>query len=137
VIHDARAGVDTKITPPDAKTVGVIQPTVVLLGAHHLRFYARSRTRAARIAIADSLDDGKTWTQARYIDLPNPNSGIDAVRLKDGRVVLIFNNSYNKRSPLNLAVSADGEYFNVFKRWTKALDSTRIPRLCKPRMATC
>ena len=42
-------------------------------------------------------------------------SGIDAVRLKDGRIVLIFNNSYNKRTPLNLAVSKDGEHFTVFK----------------------
>jgi predicted neuraminidase len=29
--------------------------------------------------------------------------------------VLIFNNSYNRRTPLNLAVSADGEHFQVFK----------------------
>jgi len=30
-------------------------------------------------------------------------------------VVLIFNNSYNKRTPLNLAVSRDGERFKVFR----------------------
>ena len=30
-------------------------------------------------------------------------------------MVLIFNNSYNRRSPLNLAVSNDGEHFKVFK----------------------
>jgi predicted neuraminidase len=95
--------------------VGIIQPAVVWLGGNHLRFYARGHTKAARIAVADSTDDGKTWTQARFIDLPNPNSGIDAVRLKDGRIVLIFNNSYNTRTPLNLAVSSDGEHFNVFK----------------------
>ena len=65
---------------------GIIQPAVVWMGGHHLRFYARGHTKAARIAIADSMDDGRTWTQARLIALPNPNSGIDAVRLKDGRV---------------------------------------------------
>lgn len=107
--------VHTKLYPPAKATVGIIQPTVVSLGRHHLRFYARSHTRSARIAVADSMDDGKTWTQARFIDLPNPNSGIDAVRLRDGRIVLIFNNSYNKRTPLNLAVSGDGEHFRVFK----------------------
>lgn len=105
----------TKLYPPSKTTVGIIQPAVVSLGAHRLRFYARGHTRAARIAIADSSDDGKTWTQARLIDLPNPNSGIDAVRLADGRIVLIFNNSYNRRTPLNLAVSSDGEHFRVFK----------------------
>jgi len=112
---DGDEGVHTKLYPPSKTTVGIIQPAVVWLGGHHLRFYARGHTQAARIAIADSMDDGKTWTQARLIDLPNPNSGIDAVRLKDGRIVLIFNDSYNTRTPLNLAVSKDGEHFTVFK----------------------
>ncbi|HEV2486436.1 MAG TPA: sialidase family protein [Terracidiphilus sp.] len=101
--------------PPRMITVGIIQPSVVWLGGHHLRFYARSQTRSALIAVADSQDDGKTWTQAHFIALPNPNSGIDAVRLKDGRVVLAFNNSFDKRTPLNLAVSVDGEHFRIFK----------------------
>lgn len=114
-IWDAREGVSTKVYPPSPTTVGIIQPSVVWMGEHHLRFYARSRTKSARIAVADSMDDGKTWTQAHFIDLPNPNSGIDAVRLKDGRIVLIFNNSYNKRTPLNLAVSEDGEHFHIVR----------------------
>ncbi len=101
--------------PPRDKTIGIIQPSVVWLGGHHLRFYARSQTRSALIAIADSTDDGKTWTQARFIALPNPNSGIDAVRLKDGRVVLVFNNSFEGRTPLDLAVSADAEHFRIFR----------------------
>jgi predicted neuraminidase len=108
-------GVHTKLYPPAKTTIGIIQPSVVLLGGRHLRFYARSHTRAARIAVADSMDDGVTWTQARFLDLPNPNSGIDAVRLRDGRIVLAFNNSYDARTPLNLAVSRDGEHFTVFK----------------------
>ncbi len=109
------AGPHTKLYPPAKTTIGIIQPTVVSLGGRHLRFYARSHTRAARIAVADSMDDGITWTQARFIDLPNPNSGIDAVRLRDGRIVLAFNNSYDARTPLNLAVSRDGEHFTVVK----------------------
>lgn len=108
-------GVYTKLYAPANTTIGIIQPTVVWLGGHHLRFYARSHTRAARIAVADSMDDGVTWTQAHFLDLPNPNSGIDAVRLRDGRIVLVFNNSYNARTPLNLAVSRDGEHFTLFK----------------------
>jgi predicted neuraminidase len=101
--------------PPRMISVGIIQPSVVWLGGHHLRFYARSQTRSALIAVADSMDDGRSWTQAHFIGLPNPNSGIDAVRLKDGRVVLAFNDSFDQRTPLNLAVSADGEHFRIFK----------------------
>jgi len=96
------------------QTDGIIQPSVVSLGKKHLRLYARSTARIGKIAIADSFDDGKTWTQARPIDVLNPNSGIDAITLRDGRVVLIYNNTSSGRTPLNLAVSKDGEKFNRF-----------------------
>lgn len=95
-------------------TNGIIQPSVVSLGGKHLRLYARSTAKTARVSVADSFDNGITWTQARPIDVPNPNSGIDAVALKDGRVVLIYNNTTSGRTPLNLAVSADGEHFKMF-----------------------
>jgi predicted neuraminidase len=93
---------------------GIIQPSVVQLAPHHLRLYARSRTLAAKIVVADSIDDGVTWSATHFIDLPNNNSGLDAVALKDGRVIMIFNDTPRGRSPLNLAVSKDGEHFRVF-----------------------
>jgi predicted neuraminidase len=96
------------------KYVGIIQPSVVSLGGHHLRLYARSQTVASKIVVSDSTDDGMSWSAGRFIDLPNNNSGIDAVALKDGRVVLVFNNTTKGRTPLNLAVSRDGEHFRVF-----------------------
>jgi predicted neuraminidase len=97
------------------KTGGIIQPTIVQLDSRHLRFYARSKSRAERIAASDSFDAGLTWTVPHFIDLPNPNAGIDAVRLRDGRIVLAFNNSNQQRTPLSLAVSTDAEHFRVFK----------------------
>jgi predicted neuraminidase len=97
------------------ETFGIIQPSVVSLGGKHLRFYARSTANIGRIAVADSFDNGATWTGVRLLDLPNPNSGIDAVALKDGRVVLVFNNTTSGRTPLNLAVSNDGEHFTDFE----------------------
>ena len=93
---------------------GIIQPTIVPLGKNHLRLYARSTSDIGRICTADSFDNGVTWTQARPSDLPNPNSGIDAVALRDGRIVLIYNNTTAGRTPLNLAVSTDGEHFKIF-----------------------
>jgi len=93
---------------------GIIQPSVVWLGETHLRLYARSTEVIGRVVVSDSYDEGLTWTEARPIDVPNPNSGIDAVALKDHRVVLIYNNTTKGRSPLNLAVSNDGEHFKMF-----------------------
>jgi predicted neuraminidase len=93
---------------------GIIQPSIVSLGEKHLRLYARSSSHIARICIADSMDDGATWSQARPIVLPNPNSGIDAISLPNSEIVLILNNSSRPRTPLNLAVSKDGEHFRLF-----------------------
>jgi predicted neuraminidase len=97
-----------------AFTEGIIQPSVVSLGGKRLRLYARSTAKMGKICVADSTDGGKTWTQARPIALPNPNSGLDAVQLKDGRIVIIYNHTSSGRTPLNLAVSRDGENFKMF-----------------------
>ncbi len=101
-------------SPEWSVTDGIIQPSVISMGGNWLRFYARSTALTGRIAVADSSDGGVTWTQARPLGLPNPNSGIDAVALNDGRVVMIYNHTEQGRSPLNLAVSRDGENFNMF-----------------------
>lgn len=110
-------------------TQGIIQPSVVQLGGSHLRLYARSTLKTARVVIADSMDYGKTWTQGRPIDVPNPNSGIDALALPDGRVVLIYNNTTTGRTPLNLAVSTDGEHFRMFKTLEDAPGEYSYPAL--------
>jgi predicted neuraminidase len=96
-------------------TRGLIQPSVISLGGKKLRMYARSTQNIGRVCVADSADAGVTWSQARPLDIPNPNSGIDAVALRDGRVVLVYNNTAKGRSPLNLAVSRDAEKFTMFR----------------------
>ena len=58
---------------PDGKDIdGIIQPSVISLGRNHLRFYARSTAKTARVCVADSYDDGVTWTQARPLDDTKP-----------------------------------------------------------------
>ena len=65
---------------------------------------------------AFSSDQGKTWSNLKATSLPNPNSGTDAVTLKDGRQVLVYNHVTKEsrewggsRSPLNVAISDDGQ----------------------------
>jgi predicted neuraminidase len=60
-----------------------------------------------------SQDGGRTWSPMSLTNLPNPNSGIDAVTLKDGRQLLVFNNTKKGRSPLNVATSQDGKQWDV------------------------
>jgi len=101
--------------PPPTQTYGIIQPSVVRLKDGTLRLYARSTEQIAKICVADSTDGGLHWSPVHTLELPNPNSGIDAVALRDGRVVLVFNNTTKGRTPLNLAVSTDGEHFRIFQ----------------------
>lgn len=96
------------------KPYGIIQPSVVALGGTRLRLYARSTGQIGKICISDSMDNGLSWTPARSIDIPNSNSGLDAVALRDGRIVLVYNDTAAGRSPLNLAISQDGEHFRMF-----------------------
>ncbi len=93
---------------------GIIQPSLVDMGGGHIRLYARSTSDIGRICRADSTDNGLTWGPVRTTELPNPNSGIDVVRLHDGRLVMVYNNTTSGRTPLNLAVSADGESWRNF-----------------------
>ena len=99
------------IVPPDG---GIIQPSVVQVSGKHLRFYARS-DKAARVCVSDSLDEGLTWSPARPTDLPNPNSGIDVVHMKDGRYAMVYNHTPRGRTPLNVAVSDDGEHWTPWR----------------------
>ena len=83
-----------------------IQPTILVHPNHKLQ--ALARTRQYKICQAWSDDLGRSWTKMTATSLPNPNSGIDAVTLKDGRHVLIYNNTSTGRSPLNVATSTNG-----------------------------
>jgi predicted neuraminidase len=104
------------VVPPAG---GIIQPVIVPMEGKHLRFFARSNM--GRICVSDSYDEGITWSPAKPTDLPNPSAGIDVVRLKDGRFVMIYNHTERGRTPLNLAVSGDGE------KWTRFYDLEKDP----------
>jgi predicted neuraminidase len=85
---------------------GLIQPTLVELAPERLRAFMRSRQ--GNIYVADSSDGGRTWSPARPTPLPNPDAGIDSVRLADGRILIVYNDSKRQRTPLSVAISSDG-----------------------------
>lgn len=91
----------------DGKAIGAIQPCI--LNRRGDRLVALGRSREGRIWRSSSDDGGRTWSALSLTDLPNPNSGIDAVTLADGRHVLVYNHTTSARTPLNVAVSEDAE----------------------------
>jgi len=101
-------------TPPlnRAEEWGAIQPTLLPHSDTDLQILCRSRQGV--ILESWSSDAGKTWKALTKTELPNPSSGIDAVRLRDGRFALIYNHTTQGRHLLNLAVSHDG------RKWSAA-----------------
>jgi predicted neuraminidase len=89
-----------------------IQPT--FLTHAHGRIQALCRTREGVIATSISSDEGLTWSPMQATHLPNPNSGIAAVTLQEGRHLLVYNplgsgeSGWGERGVLSLAISDDG-----------------------------
>lgn len=86
---------------------GIIQPTLWQTDTGEVRMLVRSTGRIGAVCEAVSEDGGRTWSPARATDLPNPSSGVDAVKLADGRVALIYNHLRSGRNPIHLALSDD------------------------------
>ena len=101
------------VPAPTRYELDAIQPTI--LSHADGRLQAIGRTRAQRMFETWSSDGGASWSPVMSLFLPNPNAGIDAVTLRDGRQLVVYNHSWQSRTPLNVAVSRDGE------RWDAAL----------------
>lgn len=96
------------------KKFRAIQPAVLFYPGDKLQILCR--TREGCIAESWSDDTGKTWTPLSATLLPNPNSGIDAVTLKNGLQLIVYNptttspgGSGGQRTPLSVAISSDGK----------------------------
>jgi len=100
-------GLTWERTPPlNEKEIQAIQPSILLHSSGKLQMVCRSKGK--RILTAWSEDNGRTWSKLISSGLPNPNSGIDAVTLKDGLQVIVYNHLPSGRNVLNVAVSKDG-----------------------------
>ncbi|MDR0902636.1 MAG: exo-alpha-sialidase [Opitutaceae bacterium] len=104
------------IGPVNDGSIDAIQPSILLHPGNRLQ--ALGRTAQGRIFEIWSDDGGRTWGEMTLTGLPNPNSGTDAVTLKDGRHLLVYNHTTQRpggkngpRSPLNVAISADGKHW--------------------------
>jgi predicted neuraminidase len=86
---------------------GVIQPTLWEHDPGRVKMLMRSTERVGYVCASASDDYGRTWSPAERVPIPNPNSGLDAVRLADGRILLACNPVREGRTPLSVLVSED------------------------------
>jgi predicted neuraminidase len=121
VVHMERARLGARGAPSewsktgplnDAKVFEAIQPTILVHSPARLQILCRSRQRV--VTEAWSEDAGRTWSAMAATALPNPSAGIDALRLADGRFLLVYNPTPSGRSRLEVASSRDG------KSWRRA-----------------
>ena len=97
--------------------IDCIQPSILKLKDGRLQVLMR--TRNGKIGTSFSSDNGDTWSNVTLLDVPNNQSGTDAVTLQDGRHVLIYNNfgtlagtKKGVRTPLSIAISSDGTHWH-------------------------
>mmetsp|Transcript_14876 Transcript_14876/g.41819 ORF Transcript_14876/g.41819 Transcript_14876/m.41819 type:complete len:463 (-) Transcript_14876:67-1455(-) len=91
----------------------LIQPAVFFTEQAGLGMLLRPHNTG--MVAASYSTDGVHWSPARNTTLPNPNAGLDAVGLKDGRVLAVYNPvprgmNGTGRHELAVAMSADGGF---------------------------
>jgi predicted neuraminidase len=99
-------------TAPIRSANGNIQPAVVQLDRDKLIAYCRrggdyDPKTVGYIVRAESHDNGHTWSEGKDSQFPNPNAAVELIKLWSGRLLLIFNDSMSRRTPLTAAVSSD------------------------------
>jgi predicted neuraminidase len=93
--------------------LGNIQPSVVQLDDKHLIAFCRrgggyGPQSDGFIVKTESTDGGYHWSVGKDTAFPNPNAAVDLIKLKNGHLVLIYNdNNKGERNPLTMRVSSD------------------------------
>jgi predicted neuraminidase len=101
--------------------LGNIQPAVVQVTDDYLVCYCRRggdyepRTDGYLVR-AESHDGGRTWSEGKDSQFPNPNAAADFIKLRNGHLMLVYNDSMNDRTPLTAAISTDNDKTYPYKR---------------------
>jgi predicted neuraminidase len=98
---------------------GNIQPSVLRRDDGTLVAYMRENGPRDRIRVAESGDGGLTWGPVGETSLPNPGSGLDALRLHNGHWLIVYNDTVEGRASLAVSISDDeGQSW----KWTRHLE---------------
>ncbi len=96
-------------TQPIRSQRGNIQPAVVQLSDRDLVAYCRrggdyKPETKGYIVRSESHDGGLTWSEGKDSQFPNPNAAVDFLKLNSGRLLLVYNDSMTRRTPLTVAL---------------------------------
>lgn len=89
-------------------SLGGVQPSLVRRRDGTIAAFMRDNgPPPQRVIVAESNDDGLTWTVGRDSDIPNPGSSVEVVALRDGSWVMANNDTESGRARLSVWRSTD------------------------------
>jgi predicted neuraminidase len=89
-------------------SLGGVQPSLVRRRDGTIVAFMRDNgPPPQRVIMAESNDDGLTWTMGRDADIPNPGSSVEVIALGDGSWVMANNDTESGRARLSIWVSDD------------------------------
>jgi len=101
---------------------GVTQPTLVEFSDGHISAFFRNGGSEHRIKRSESTDGGMTWSPLTTTDLLHPGAGIEAILLRNGHLLMIYNDK--EESPRDrLAVSISTDRGKTWE-WTRHIENT-------------
>ena len=102
---------------------GLTQPTLVEFPDGKLSAFFRNSDPRRRIKRSDSRDGGITWSEVTLTTLPHLGAGIEALRLRNGHLVMVFNDKEkDPRDRLAVSISTDDG-----KTWTGTRHLENVP----------
>ncbi|MDR1424613.1 MAG: exo-alpha-sialidase [Azoarcus sp.] len=106
-----------------------LQPVVLVEDAAHAVALMRdARHEPPRVWRSETADAGRHWRAPETTDLPNPNSALGALRLDDGRMLAIANDTEGERLRLSLLVSEDrGQHWRLIHRFEDRQENLAAP----------
>lgn len=113
-VSSLRMTADTKndlsarsVMPCLVRGLGAIQPALWQSNDGSIHMLLRS---SEGFVLRSDSKDGENWSAANMTSIPNNNSGIDLVKMDDGRILLCLNpvsGDWAARTPLSLYISSD------------------------------
>jgi len=122
VMAMTRDGGETWTYSAPVPEAGVTQPTLVEFPDGTMSAFFRNSDPRHRIKRSESKDGGRTWSVLTITDLPHPGAGIEAILLRNGHLLMIYNDKEkDPRDRLAVSISTDrGKTW----RWTRHLEDT-------------
>ncbi len=93
---------------------GNLQPSPVQITDDYLVSYSRrgggyGPVTDGWLVRSESRDGGRTWKRGKDSAFPNPNAATDFIKLQNGHLMLVYNDSMTSRDPLSVAISTDND----------------------------